>query len=207
MKQVVFALIGVLAVIFAVAPLESARSAESATDDQRQTLLDQILRAVIDRVTIDGARAENHTRKPDIPDAIHRLVRNIEGTIGLDLIKSPGEISTSTFVARVIFEPIRRGYKACPDHYPSHFVRRAASCPSLRNDDPPASGWTKCHGAFYAPARIGCPPRPQTPTAPATTPRPRCDFGPETCKTETPGPILRWLWRRGRVYRRLSRRV
>ena len=142
-------------------------------------------------VIIDDVYAQGLQPNPDVPRAVHRRVATIEGAAKLDVIKTPGDFTGSKFVARVVFKPVRPGYKACPDHYPPRHVRNEASCPDLRNDDPPASGWKSCYGAFYTPASFGCPPEPQVATAPATTPPPRCDFGPEICKKEVPGgPIL-----------------
>jgi V8-like Glu-specific endopeptidase len=187
MRKVVFAFVGALAAIFAAASFPTARSDETESGN----LLEQILRAIADEVTKEDSQDGAAKRNPDIPDAIYQLAGKIDGAVDLDLVKKPGEFTGSNFVARVVFEPLRPGYRACADHYPSYFVKEGASCPSVGNNDPPASGWMSCHGAFYTHEKLGCPPQPQTPTAPATTPRPRCDFGPEACKKEAPGgPVL-----------------
>lgn len=130
-------------------------------------------------------------RDPRIPDSIYEMAERFEGFGGLELVKEPSELGGPNFVARVVLQPLRAGYKACPDHYPARFVENDASCPSLRDGDPPSPGWTACYNAFYAPAEIGCPPQPPEPLAPATTPPPRCSFGPEACGQEAPGgPVL-----------------
>lgn len=112
------------------------------------------------------------------------------GTTGIDIIARPDGLYTG-YVARLQFEAERPGYKACADHYPAFFVPAAQACPSLVGGDAPAAGWVACHGEFYAPAQAGCPPVPPTPTAPLTTPRPKCEWGPQLCAEQAPGgPVL-----------------
>jgi len=195
MKRVAFVVIGLLSAVLAIASLAPApaRAQGSETDDPMKDLLERVLRDVVNEVTDENenAPARGLVSNPQIPDSINQLAEKIDGAAFLELINQPDEYSGSDYVARVVFEPLRPGYKACPDHYPSYFVEKEASCPSLLDDDPPARGWTKCYSAFYAPESVGCPPQPQRPMAPATTPQPRCDFGPEACKHEMPGgPVL-----------------
>jgi hypothetical protein len=162
----------------------------SSEDSTRDTIAD-ILRAIAEELTDEEKQAAAE-RDPAIPAAIHELVEAFDGYAGLEITKTPEHsFGGPNYVARVRFEPLRPGYKACADHYPPLWVKDTAACPSLAANAAPASGWLNCQGMFYTTASNGCPETPPVPTAPASTPPPRCDFSAEVCKQEAPGgPVL-----------------
>jgi len=153
------------------------------------------LRAVIDKT--DGDE-ENKTsaeatqrlpRRADIPEFIYALAEKspaIEGITDLLVVRRPHDIYKSIYAAKVIYKPRQPGLAACADHYPMRFVAPGGSCSDRLKNDLPANGWVAC-GQFYTSREVGCPPEPQKPVAPLSTPRPKCTFGAERCKTELPG--------------------
>lgn len=183
--------IGMLALII-VSAVGVAHGQDSSAEDTTRDSIADILRAIADELTEEeGQQAAD--RDPAIPTAIHELVEAFDGYAGLEIIKTPEQNSfgVPNSVARVLYEPLRPGFKACADHYPPLWVAETASCPTLAANAAPASGWLNCHGMFYTTASYGCPDPPPVPKAPASTPPPRCDFSPEVCKQEAPGgPVL-----------------
>ena len=127
----------------------------------------------------------------DVPPQIKQRVADIDGAVDLRVVKEPGNFTGPTLVARVVFQPARRGYKSCPDHYPARYVPETETCPDILQNASPGPGWINCHDAFYTANKLGCPPQPMPAKVPPTSPEPRCTLGAETCKDEVPGgPVL-----------------